>query len=78
MPHATYFVQECSTCGRRLQVRVEYLGRRVACQHCRGIFVAIDPASQRSGSHLDQSGILLQRANQLLESVGHSRSQPVS
>ena len=27
MPHSTYFVQGCPTCGRRLHVRVEYLGK---------------------------------------------------
>ena len=27
MPGGTYFVQECPTCGRSLQVRVEYLGK---------------------------------------------------
>jgi DNA-directed RNA polymerase subunit M/transcription elongation factor TFIIS len=40
----TYFVQECPTCGRRLQVSVEYLGRKVACQHCGKTFTARDPA----------------------------------
>ena len=34
MAGVTYFVQECPTCGRRLQVRVIYLGKRVACRHC--------------------------------------------
>ena len=43
MPNVTYFVQDCPTCGRKLNVRVEYLGRKVVCQHCRGAFVAWDP-----------------------------------
>ncbi|HTN77111.1 MAG TPA: hypothetical protein VL096_17750, partial [Pirellulaceae bacterium] len=42
MSKATYFVQDCPTCGRRLQIRVEYLGKRVACQHCRGQFDATE------------------------------------
>ena len=29
MSKATYFVQECPTCGRDLEIRVEYLGKRV-------------------------------------------------
>ena len=66
MPNKTYFVQECPTCGRRLQVRVEYLGRRVACQHCQGIFVATDPANSQDG---DSGSVLLRRANELLDSV---------
>ena len=44
MPNPTYYVQECPTCGRRLQIRVEYLGRRVVCQHCQGSLIAADPA----------------------------------
>ena len=43
MSSATYFVQECPTCGRRLQVRVEYLGKSLVCVHCRGAFQAADP-----------------------------------
>jgi hypothetical protein len=43
MPNVTYFVQDCPTCGRKLNVRVEYLGRKVVCQHCHGAFVAWDP-----------------------------------
>ena len=49
MPNATYFVQECPTCGRRLQIRVEYLGKRVVCQHCQGKFVAMDPCGVQGG-----------------------------
>jgi hypothetical protein len=41
---ATYFVQACPICGRSLQIRLEYMGRTVACQHCHGQFTAVDPA----------------------------------
>ncbi len=63
----TYFVQECPTCGRGLHVRVEYLGRRVRCQHCHAAFEACDPASAvypPEGSGLG----LLRRAEELLQS----------
>ena len=70
MPSATYFVQGCPTCGRRLQIRVEYLGKKVVCQHCQGNFVAIDPASSRV-ELVDHGSALLRRANELLESVEH-------
>ncbi|MGO9115185.1 MAG: response regulator [Thermoguttaceae bacterium] len=79
MQNATYFVQECPTCGRRLQIRVEYLGKRVACQHCQGIFVAADSSSMR-GEPVDQGSALMRRANELLDSVaqrqlsGHPRA----
>ena len=43
MPNVTYFSQDCPTCGRKLNVRVEYLGKKVVCQHCNGSFLAWDP-----------------------------------
>ncbi len=68
MSRSTYFVQECPTCGRSLQVRVEYLGRQVVCQHCHGRFEACDPASNAPSP--SNSGIdLLRRADELLQSV---------
>lgn len=72
MSKSTYFVQQCPTCGRSLQVRVEYLGRQVVCQHCHGRFEAADPAgSARSLS--DSGSDLLRRADQLLESYDQHR-----
>ena len=68
MPGATYFVQECPTCGRRLQIRVEYLGKRVACQHCQGTFIAAETSNLR-GEPVDQGSALMRRANELLDSV---------
>jgi hypothetical protein len=73
MPGATYFVQECPTCGRRLQIRVEYLGKRVVCQHCQGTFAASDSSASRDESG-DQGSVLLRRANELLESVALRQS----
>jgi DNA-directed RNA polymerase subunit RPC12/RpoP len=65
-----YFVQECPTCGRTLQVSVEYLGRQVVCQHCHGRFEACDPANAGQ-KPLSDSGIeLLRRADRLLGSTG--------
>lgn len=65
MPSNAYFVQSCPTCGRTLQVRVQYLGRMVTCRHCRGEFVAMDPVDGRKPP--PDSGIgLLERAENLL------------
>jgi DNA-directed RNA polymerase subunit RPC12/RpoP len=79
MPNATYFVQECPTCGRRLQIRVEYLGRGVVCQHCQGKLVAMDPCGAQGGS-VDHGSALLHRADELLKSVAqrnsHLRASP--
>lgn len=77
MAGVTYFVQECPTCGRRLQVRVNYLGKRVACCHCSAKFTACDPQSPDNppeGSGLD----LLARVDQLLEASASRASVPSS
>lgn len=64
----THFVQPCPTCGRSLRVRVEYLGRQVACQHCHGRLLACDPESPQHS--LSDSGLsLLRRADELLSRV---------
>lgn len=62
MAEATYFVQECPTCGRSLRIRVEYLGKRLVCQHCHGALVASDCQAPPRLS-VD----LLQRASELIE-----------
>lgn len=65
---STYFCQPCPTCGRMQQVRIQYLGRQVACRQCQGEFEACDPEGLNyppPSSHLH----LLQRANRLLNSV---------
>ena len=62
---ATYFAQPCPSCGRHLQVRVEYLGKPVACQHCERQFDATaTPALQE-----DSTDDLLTRADELLATV---------
>ncbi len=72
MSRTTYFDQECPTCGRRLQVRVEYLGRKVKCQHCRARFEAWDRESGTTPP--GESGVrLLQRADELLASASEHR-----
>jgi hypothetical protein len=74
MPRSTYFVQECPTCGRNLQVRVEYLGRQVECQHCHARFDASEPGSDAYEA-AESSLSLLERAELLLQSA--SMSMPV-
>jgi DNA-directed RNA polymerase subunit RPC12/RpoP len=71
MAGATYYVQECPTCGRNLQVRVEYLGKRVACQHCRARFEACDPSSA-AYPPTESSLSLLARADELIEAATNS------
>ena len=71
MPRSTYFVQECPTCGRNLQVRVEYLGKLVVCQHCGARFEACQPGSAAYPPP-SSSLSLLERAEQLLQSTASS------
>lgn len=74
MAETTYFAQECPTCGRNLHIRVEYLGRQVICQHCRGPLLARDPST--AGPVPSESGLrLLERAEELLERVDR-RARP--
>ena len=68
MSNSTYFSQECPTCGRNLLIRVEYLGKQVVCQHCRGRLCACDPANTRIDDG-EYSSALLRRAEELIESV---------
>ena len=71
MANKTYFVQECPTCGRNLQVRVEYMGKGVICQHCGAEFLACDP---NSGFYPpgESSLSILERADQLIDSAAKS------
>lgn len=68
MSNSTYFIQECPTCGRRLYIRVKYLGKRLQCQHCHGQFEAIDSTIARCDSAQEGSD-LLRRADELLRSA---------
>ena len=70
MSHSTYFAQECPTCGRKLQVRVKYLGKKVVCQHCNASFRALDPAMAVDPCLAEDS--LLDRAERLIEAATRS------
>src|SRR3954454_10636053 len=72
MSRSTYFVQECPTCGRNLQIRVQYLGKQVVCQHCSARFEAYD-ASSAAYPPPTSSLSLLERAEQLLQSATSSQ-----
>ncbi len=72
---ATYFVQTCPICGRSLQIRLEYLGRSVACQHCHGQFTATDPALLPVET-LYETDDLQTRVDELLATSVSSRVRP--
>jgi len=70
MSSRTYFSQDCPTCGRKLRIRVEYLGKLLVCQHCNGRLRA------REATRIDEaeeSSKILKRANELIASVEHRR-----
>lgn len=62
--HAAFYVQQCPTCGRRLRICVEYLGRSIQCRHCRAVFIACDPENSEPCD--DRHSGLLQRVDELL------------
>ncbi len=73
MANSIYFIQECPTCGRNLQVRVKYLGKSVVCQHCGAELQACDPSSVNYPP-TESSLSLLERAEELLETASPNRS----
>jgi len=75
MSGSTYFLQECPTCGRDLQIRVEHLGKEVVCQHCHARFESCEPGS--AAYPPSQSGLsLLRRADELLAVASAVRARP--
>ncbi len=67
MASSTFYVQPCPSCGRKLQVRVDYLGKGISCQHCDATFVAQQATRAPRAS---ESGIaLLDRADELLKAI---------
>ncbi|UUO05063.1 response regulator [Blastopirellula sp. J2-11] len=71
MSIVTYFIQQCPTCGRRLQVRINDLGRPVSCQHCHAEFTASDPSiPSQPISALDSVETALRKAEAFLSTRG--------
>lgn len=65
MSLVAFFAQECPTCGRGLEIRVELLGREVYCQHCRAKFVAGE--TNLGPRDTPDTETLLRRAERLIE-----------
>lgn len=68
-----FFVRECPTCGRHLHIRVEYLGKKVVCQHCHGKLEARDPAAA-DGPIIDPAQSILLRAEALLQGTANENA----
>jgi hypothetical protein len=56
-----------------VQVRVEYLGKKVKCQHCGAAFYARDPADTSQPADLSDSNIA--RADELLAALKAEMAQ---
>tara|TARA_Y100001934_G_scaffold149107_1_gene178764 strand:- start:727 stop:951 length:225 start_codon:yes stop_codon:yes gene_type:complete len=65
MTQTTFFVKECPTCGRKLQVRIEYLGREMMCNHCGGDFIADEGVSPQPQQ--DAADPIIARVDALLD-----------
>lgn len=70
-PITTSCLQTCPVCSRPLQVKVQFLGQTVVCQHCRGTFLARDPATSKCEPD-DRRRSLLQRVDAILEMLQHA------
>ena len=46
MPGVTFFYESCPVCGRHLRIPVRHYGRLMECTHCRGEFIAGQPAQE--------------------------------
>ena len=66
MTQTTFFVKECPTCGRKLQVRLEYLGREMMCNHCGGDFIADESTSPKPSPESNEA--IIARVDELLDS----------
>ncbi|GAB5404259.1 MAG: hypothetical protein Aurels2KO_24900 [Aureliella sp.] len=67
MPNRTNFVVACPACARKLDVRVELLGRDVECLHCGANFNSSSTADRPN----DDAAIdrILARAEEYVESA---------
>jgi hypothetical protein len=66
MGNATFVLRECPVCGRRLQIRVEYLGSRISCVHCDGTFTVPMTSDELRPYSKATQPTLMERAEYLL------------
>ena len=67
----TFFIQECPTCGRNLQIRLELLGRSISCPQCEARIEASD--STLTSPH-DSAELLLDPGTYEERSTASTRS----
>ncbi len=69
MASGTFFVRDCPTCGRKLQARIELLGRDIECTHCGCVFSSTDRDRLKT-SELEIDRVLAQ-ADHFIESTAN-------
>ena len=73
MRSSTRFTRSCPTCGRKLDIPVDQIGRQVMCSHCHAEF----PATLESeGPSNDFEHTLEQRIDRLLANSSSTPSRP--
>lgn len=72
MSKRVFFIRECPTCGRRLLILVEYLGKRIVCPHCGGRVDAVELTPGESPVN-DSSRLFMQRVDELLETPAEAQ-----
>lgn len=72
MVGGAHFVKSCPTCSRTLQIKVQYMGRRVSCGHCHARFLATESDSAHAMNDVLARAELMRRADELLGSVEES------
>ena len=69
MVGTTHFVKSCPTCGRTLQIQIQYMGKRVTCGHCNGQFLAYyDDLAESAHSTTADKDDVMRRVDELLSS----------
>jgi len=71
----TFFIQNCSTCGRRLQIKIVDLGKELLCQHCGAKIVAKDSHNE-SAAMLDSVSHWIEIADEVLAADSASGRRP--
>lgn len=56
MRYPTFFFKPCPTCGRRLEILIDHLGKQIECPHCTSRFVAGQtPESNETATAVEQA-----------------------
>ena len=69
MVGTSHFVKSCPTCGRTLQIQIQYMGKRVTCGHCHGQFLAYYDDLDGNELTISDKDDVMRRVDELLSSL---------